>query len=51
MDVDQLAKLSGVIECEAPNEFLEAFDGNIVYQKDKEIDNVPASLRSLKFQD
>ena len=50
MDVDELAKLKGVIECEAPNEFLDSFDGNIVYQKEKEIDNVPASLRSLNLK-
>lgn len=45
MDVDELAKLKGIIECEAPNEFLDSFDGNIVYQKDNETDHVPASLR------
>jgi len=42
-EIESLGKIKGFVECDAPNEFLEVFDGILTFEND----NVPSSLRSF----
>ena len=42
-EIESLCRTKGVVECDAPNEFLEAFDGILTFEND----NRPSSLRSF----
>jgi len=50
LEIEELAKIKGVLECEAPNEILDVFDGNIAFQKENDNvhDHIPSSLRLKK---